>query len=91
MSKDHYLDIFRDHLMGVQEDNIINDNEKTYDQAYTVIGLLIDKQIVCTWSDMEKLLIGLDISIVNRFKEKFKKKAPSQGLYKMPFFKQPAK
>ena len=73
-------EICREHLVDESEDSIRRENGQSYDQAYTVIGLLIDKQKVCNWSDVEKQLIFVNKLIVKRFQEKFIKKAAVQGL-----------
>ena len=79
MSENNWKDICREHLVNESEDRIKQENPKNvYDQAYTVICLLINKQIVCNWSDMEKVLNKFNKEIVNKFTQEFKE-APVQG------------
>ena len=80
MSEDNCNDICRKHLVNESEERIRIENKKTYDRAYTVISLLIDKKKVCDLSDMEKLLMSVNKSIFVRFKEKFKNQAAAKGL-----------
>lgn len=63
LSEDNYNDICREYLEDESEDRIKNENKKTYDRAYAVICFLIEKQIVCNLTDMEKLLIPVNKSI----------------------------
>ena len=80
LSEDNYNDICREYLEDESEDRIKNENKKTYDRAYAVICLLIEKQIVCNLTDMEKLLIPVNKSIFIKLKEKLKNEAAAKGL-----------
>ena len=73
MSDDDWKEICREYLDDESEDRVKIENPKNvYDQAYTVICLLIVKQIVCNWSDMEKVLNSLNNKvIVEKFTQKF--------------------
>ena len=83
MSEDNWKEICREYLENESEDRIKNENSNSeYDQAYTVIRLLVKKQIVRSWSDMEQVLNKFNKEIVKKFIQKFKK-PPAQGqLYK---------
>ena len=80
LSEDNYNDICREYLEDESEDRIKNENKKTYDRAYAVICFLIEKQIVCNLTDMEKLLIPVNKSIFIKLKEKLKNEAAAKGL-----------
>lgn len=80
LSEDNYNDICREYLEDESEDRIKNENKKTYDRAYAVICFLIEKQIVCNLTDMEKLLIPVNKSIFIKFKDKLKNEAAAKGL-----------
>lgn len=73
MSDDDWKEICREYLEDESENRVIKENPKNvYDQAYSVICLLIIKQIVCNWSDMEKVLNNLNNKvIVKKFTQKF--------------------
>ena len=73
MSDDDWKEICREYLEDESENRVIKENPKNvYDQAYSVISLLIIKQIVCNWSDMEKVLNNLNNKvIVKKFTRKF--------------------
>lgn len=55
-----------------EEDRVICEHKKTYDQAYDVVCLLIERGKVSTWSDMENLLNQVNKTIAKRFKKKCK-------------------
>ena len=79
MSDNDCKEICRDYLDNESEDRIKIDNPNSvYDQAYTVICFLINKQEEFHWSDMEKVLNKYNKEIVEKFTEKFKE-APVQG------------
>lgn len=81
LSDDEWRQICSIYLSKESEDRIRKENRHSvYDQAYAVIRLLIDKQIVCKWSDMEKILNNIgNKAIGKKFREKFEKKSITPG------------
>ena len=84
MSENDWRDICREYLENEQEDRIQKQNPGIYEQAYTVICLLINRRLVCCWSDMEKVLNNYNKKIVKEFTQKFKK-TPVKGQLNKPF------
>ena len=73
MSDNDCKQICRDYLDYESEDRIkIENPNSVYDQAYTVIGSLINKREEFRWSDMEKVLNKYNKEIVKKFTQKFK-------------------
>ena len=84
MSDNDWKEICREYLDNELEDRIEIDNRNSvYDQAYTVICSLINKQKEFLWCDMEKVLNKINKGIVEKFTQKFKE-APAQGKLNKP-------
>ena len=80
MSQEDWKQILRNYLQNESESRIQKQHENSiYDQAYAVIILLIKKEIVSNWYDMEDILNQFNKGIVKDFWEKFNKKTPVQG------------
>ena len=78
MKIEDWKEICRNHLPG-EEDRIERDNNKSYDQGYALIGLLMERGLVSTWSDIERLLDPVNKTIAKRFKEKYKNSKLARG------------
>lgn len=66
-------------LLPEEIERVERDNKKLYDRAYNVVSLLIERGIVSTWSDMEKVLNPVNKEIVKTFKENYKKSELAPG------------
>ena len=79
-----WKEICREYLHNESEDRIKTENQNNvYDQAYTVICLLINKKEEFLWRDMKEVLNKISKEIVKKFTEKFKK-PPVQGQLNKP-------
>ena len=79
-----WKEICREYLHNESEDRIKIENQNSvYDQAYTVIGLLINKKEEFLWRDMEEVLKNINKEIVKKFTQKFKE-PPVQGQLNKP-------